>query len=947
MFAKSWDGPMSNSQDFSGCPAPESWHGVIRGEHDEFGDHDIASHLEDCGSCAARFRFAAEEWSHQHGFDQPSLESLGPRAMSMLSHASQQWSRQETDKFRGSTELSEGSGRLGGRTFEDREPPSLPEYDNWQLIGRGGMGLVFRARQIDLNRQVAIKVLSSRGNFSSISRARAIREAMTMARLRHPHVVAVYSSGQSEGLPYLVMEWMEGGSLQDRLKQKGRFSCRDAAQVVRDVARAVAEAHAMGITHRDLKPSNILLTDRTTLVPKLADFGLSLVRDEASTLTETGVLIGTPSFMAPEQTGLLGIVEQPGPAADIHSLGSVLYAILTGHPPYRGESSWETLSRVARGEFEPLSKQRPDVPIDLRTIVQKCMEPNPSHRYRSAAALADDLDCFLNGRPVLARPLGLVERTLKWARRKPSQSVAAAMLLFLGIAAMFGTIYHIAEIKKANQVLATKEGEARHAKERAESLSKLLRHHFSSLASGQLERWMTKGAPLDESDQKYLREIQRIYLEIPLEPNASTKDFITRAADLDRLACIFTRIEQSNDAESAFRAGLKELDRAQPSLEALQLRRELLTGLINVFIKTHNHQKLLELTDDYKAIVGTEATSYLDLLLRYDALMARALSLDGLLRPVECERAYDEAELVVNALERTDALPSVVFNMRMLWKYNLGLALRNHGKVEQSLKLFQSLQADSESKKGESLPEQERALFITNAIERQIDTLIALGRVDECFPLQQKRDVVLNDQRQRLPDNIRASSDYLQNEILLCRILKIKNRLNEAEKSLRERIGIGTKFVSEHPTCYDATVNLSDLLVLLADIEIQHGRTREAIDAYNSVVDYLRPWTRRDVATLGYLRQNICHSFWEGALLSTNLGQHRVALDKLWIYLDYAIPGNRRPALLNIVGIACLSEADADLARAMKMLENDPEGLASAKKSIEEIRAAKKSRNKL
>jgi eukaryotic-like serine/threonine-protein kinase len=304
--------------------------------------------------------------------------------------------------------------------------PQIDGYDVEAVLGRGGMGVVYRARHRKLNRVVALKMMLAGAFASSRDLARFRGEAESVAGLRHPHIVQVYDVGEVDGRPYFTMEFVEGGSLADRLAGTP-LAARPAAELLVSLAGAVGLAHANGIVHRDLKPANILLTADGT--PKVSDFGLARHIDGGPGLTVSGVRVGTPSYMAPEQA--LGKSDAIGPAVDIYALGAVLYECLTGRPPFRADSAAETERQLITED--PVSPKRLNakVPRDLETISLKCLQKDPARRYPSAAALADDLTRHLEGRAIRARPVGPIERSWRWCRRRPTAAVLIAAVLFV------------------------------------------------------------------------------------------------------------------------------------------------------------------------------------------------------------------------------------------------------------------------------------------------------------------------------------------------------------------------------------------------------------------------------------------------------------------------------------------------------------------------------------
>ena len=309
--------------------------------------------------------------------------------------------------------------------------PEIPGYEVQELVGRGGMGVVFRARHLRLNRIVALKMALAGAYTSPHERERFQREAVAVAGLRHPNVVQIHDVGDSDGRQYYTMEFVDGGSLAERLSGTP-MPAYQAAHLVATLALAVAAAHKSGIIHRDLKPSNVLLAADGT--PKVADFGLARLQDGGATLTLSGARVGTPSYMAPEQAQ--GLAHAVGPGLDIYALGAILYELVTGRPPFRAETAGETERQVI--EQEPVSPSRLNakVPTDLETICLKCLEKEPGARYATAGALAEDLSRFLNHEPIKARPMGPLVRLARWGRRNPVLVASLGMVSVTGLVAV-------------------------------------------------------------------------------------------------------------------------------------------------------------------------------------------------------------------------------------------------------------------------------------------------------------------------------------------------------------------------------------------------------------------------------------------------------------------------------------------------------------------------------
>ncbi|HRI14272.1 MAG TPA: protein kinase [Verrucomicrobiota bacterium] len=321
------------------------------------------------------------------------------------------------------------------------------DYELLHEIARGGMGIVYQARQVRLNRLVALKVLAA-GDFASaefVERFR--REAEVAATLEHPNIVPIFEVGAVGGQAFFSMRLIDGGTLIDHLKKAGgRLSNPEAATLLVTIARAVHYAHQRGVLHRDLKPGNVLIDSRAGAM--LTDFGLAKLVEQESTVTQTQELLGTPAYMSPEQAS--GRTRLLTTAADVYGLGAILYELLTGEPPFRGASSLETVRQVLEHEPKPPTMVNPKVDRDLEVICLKCLEKEPERRYGSAEALADDLDRWLRCEPIRARASGTWERTGKWIRRNPRRATLLASTVVAALAAATGLAVLNARLREAN-----------------------------------------------------------------------------------------------------------------------------------------------------------------------------------------------------------------------------------------------------------------------------------------------------------------------------------------------------------------------------------------------------------------------------------------------------------------------------------------------------------------
>jgi WD40 repeat protein len=402
------------------------------------------------------------------------------------------------------------------------------------------MGVVYQAQQTALGRTVALKMILAGAHAGTEERRRFQAEAEAAARLQHPNIVQVYEVGEAGGLPYFSLEFCPGGSLADRLRGEP-LPPMEAARLTETLARAVQAAHLAGVVHRDLKPANVLLAADGT--PKVSDFGLAKRLDGQPGRTGTGAVLGTPSYMAPEQAG--GKSKEIGPAADVYALGAILYELLTGRPPFRAANPLDTLLLVVSEEPVPPSRLQPGVPRDLEAVVLKCLEKDPARRYPSAEELAEELRRFGAGEPVRARPVSSAERATRWARRHPAAAALMAMSGLALLALMAGSVgwYYSTQLKHANtrlQGALAEAGEQRDLAEQAQAAAQEAQHREAqqrerveaALAGEEEQRKRAQAALAGEAQEKaraegllYLNRIDRAH-------NAWRENNFNRADDI-------------------------------------------------------------------------------------------------------------------------------------------------------------------------------------------------------------------------------------------------------------------------------------------------------------------------------------------------------------------------------------------------------------------------------
>jgi serine/threonine-protein kinase len=425
-------------------------------------------------------------------------------------------------------------------------PPSgrrVGDYELLDEIARGGMGVVYRARQVSLGRVVALKMILGGGLASDADGLRLRNEAEAAARLQHPGIVAIHEVGERDGQPYFSMDYVEGPTLAALVREQPLPAAR-AARYVEGIARAVQHAHEQGVLHRDLKPSNVLVDadDR----PHVTDFGLARQVHVDRRLTGTGEVLGTPSYMPPEQASdRKGAI---GPASDVYALGAILYELLTGRPPFQAETAFDTLLLVLGNEPVPPRRLNPRVPRDLETVCLKCLEKEPRKRYPTAAALADDLARFQRGEPVQARPIRAAARAWRWCRRKP------VLATLLGLAGVF-----VGVLAGGTLLLAAANRAARLERDRAVEQTKKARQRFAQ-ARDAVDRLQTavsqsralKALGAERVRRKLLEDAAEFYERFAEEEEADAEVRLEQGRICGRLGDVYRELGREDDAEKAY-----------------------------------------------------------------------------------------------------------------------------------------------------------------------------------------------------------------------------------------------------------------------------------------------------------------------------------------------------------------------------------------------------------
>jgi tRNA A-37 threonylcarbamoyl transferase component Bud32/tetratricopeptide (TPR) repeat protein len=470
------------------------------------------------------------------------------------------------------TSTAEGDAGSGGKVSS----AFFPGYEFIAVIGRGGMGVVYKARDAKLGRIVAIKTITELEPAKPNLLGRFLDEAQAAARLQHPNIITVHAISEHNGHPYFALEFIDGGDLKKKLADKP-MAPRQAAELIEILAHAVHAAHKAGVVHRDLKPSNILLTSGG--VPKVADFSLAKLLGGDSGRTESGQVVGTPSYMAPEQAE--GRSKDVGPGADVYALGAILFEALTGRPPFLGDTQLETLRLVTSTEPVPPRQLRPDIPRDIETICLKCLQKEPSKRHASADALAEDLHRFLDGRPITARRVGRLERGWRWCRRNPKLASTSALLaatVLLAAAAFIGLTYrHNVQLRAEVGRTQAKEAKARRNYQEARAAITAIVNRFDDRRLKGTPRLLElRGAVREDALAFY----DRILNEVDSNDPAVRAD---TARALDEACILQHSLGRSDQARESIRQSLRlaeSLTREHPdALEYMRLKLDSLMKL--------------------------------------------------------------------------------------------------------------------------------------------------------------------------------------------------------------------------------------------------------------------------------------------------------------------------------------------------------------------------------
>jgi serine/threonine protein kinase len=744
---------------------------------------------------------------------------------------------------------------------------AVPGYLLLRELGRGGMGVVYKANQVGLKRTVALKMILAGSHASADVLARFRAEAEAVARLQHPNITQVYEIGEHEGRPFFSMEFVDGGSLLDQIYET-RIPPRQAAQLIATLARAIHAAHEQGIVHRDLKPANILLTKNG--VPKITDFGLAKNLGEAAGQTRTGDVMGTPSYMAPEQAE--GRLKHIGPGTDVYALGAIFYELLTARPPFKGETAMDTMLLVLYEEPLPPNHLLPSVPRDLETICLKCLNKEIARRYTTAAALADDLERFLDGRPIIARPVAVSERLAKWVRRRPAVAALLAVSVLALTTILGGSLYFNVALQSKNRQLDTLAEERRQKAEEAEaerdraqeSEEKAERRRkqadaLRAIAERQRQRAEQNFRKAREAVNEMLTEVgQNELAHVPLMEDVRQRllakavefhgEFLEKQSNepevrqqagqaFQQVGSVYLMLGRLQDAENACRASIERFEAlTQEFPKEPEYRRDLALGYFQrgQLHRTRGNLPAAEKDDRAAIALQEKLAGDFPKQAEYRHELSRSLNDLALLqlrskRPDEAEKSYRQALALQEALvkEHPDRQPAYREDLAGTLN-DLGALLRGakrHGEAEQvyrqALDHFEQLV--KQYPKG------------PNYRRRLAATANNLGNVLQDVQGPEKAEPLMRqslDYRRRLADDFPSAlayrQDLAQTHNNLAALLSAAKKYEEAEKESARALELQKKLAEDFPSVPDYQSNLAAVLDNQAALAMNQGKLDKA-----------------------------------------------------------------------------------------------------------------------
>ena len=716
-------------------------------------------------------------------------------------------------------------------------PSNLRLIAGYQIVGelgRGGMGVVYRAMQPALRRQVALKMIAQGIHAGQSELTRFRREAEAVAALHHPYIAQVYDVGELEGQPYIAMELVQGGALSEHLlSQPLRFE--EAARLLVRLSQAIQHAHASGIIHRDLKPQNILLEcnpndiqGRDELCPKIVDFGLAKRIEPSVTVTSTGVILGTPSYMSPEQA--MGNNALVGPSTDIYALGAILYESLAGRPPFKGASPIETLSQVRTAEPVKPSVLRPGLPRDLETICLKCLQKSPKDRYQAVTDLIEDLERFLDGRPILARPIGLTTATWKWTKRHPAVAALIGVIILAGASlTALGLVYNTS---LRNALDAAKTEQAR-ADENFQFAFQAVEQMLDRVGFAQL----ADTPEMEGIREKLLADAVEFYSKmLDGQPRADIDSRRQYYSAMTRLGKIQWTL---GDKDSALR-NLEKAIVAQQSLSAqyperYDIQHEFAISHINKGMVTQDAEDFSNAIDILQSISEAYPVCKRELAQAINNLATVTASIE------ERERLHLNAlELRKGLLQESPDDSSLLYGLGET-QHNLGLLYNTTGRSAESesayrdaLRVFERLVSQHDS-----VTDYRNAL--AESITHMASLVHSLGRTDEAITLIERGTDIRKVAAVRFPRLPALREAVIRSLLTKAAFLIQTSRFTLAAEAAQEAVGIARELSQKSDDARYQFVEAGSLTILATALsgELKMVEAREIFDRANSIYEKL------------------------------------------------------------------------------------------------------------
>jgi len=763
----------------------------------------------------------------------------------------------------------------GKKSATSDEPKvDVPGYEILGELGRGGMGVVYKARQHGLNRIVALKMVLAGSHAGAEQLARFRIEAEAVADLQHPNIVQVYEIKEHDGCPFFSLEFIDGPSLQQQIDNTPQPP-REAAGLMQSLAEAMYAAHQRGIIHRDLKPANILLAPKgngttthqspltttnqptppplSDFVPKITDFGLAKrFEDKDEGHTRTGAIMGTPSYMAPEQAQ--GRTKETGPPADIYSLGAMFYDLLTGRPPFRGATLLDTLQQVQAVEPVPPARLQPNLPRDLETICLKCLEKDPQKRYLTAGALADDLRRYLAGEPILARPTPWWERTVKWARRRPALAALVGVSVLAVISLLtLGGLWLDSERRTAEERetaalererLQTEQAQKEKAlRERAETNFLRAKQAVDLMLSRVGQDTLAHVPQMTAIRKELLENALGFYEQFRKEKSDDPAVRWEGSRAQQRVADIYQKLGKPDSAAKAYEqslASLAELAGTYP--QRLEYRKDLAGGYNNFgnLLKDIKQSKKAEQFYRQAMKVREELFEAAPRLPEHTQELAESFNNLGIIlqtlgKMKEAEPAYRRgAELLRKLKAEFPKTPRYREELARNLS-NQGTLLKLLGKTAPAEKCFAEAQKlwIGLVQEDANIPEYRRQLALT---QNHFGDLWRDTRATDAEKAYGKALVERQQLTRDFPTVPAYAEDWATSFDGLTTLLQSLGRDKEADQAREQAVSIRTKIVADHPKLPEFAVNLAASLKTRGFALYRQSRLQEAEDSFDKAL---------------------------------------------------------------------------------------------------------------